>query len=87
MPYFVYVLQSAKNGSFYIGQTQDLDERLQRHASGRSGYTKSRGPWRLIHSEVYRTRAEAMKRERELKGRHSKRFVLGLISGSERSVG
>ncbi len=87
MAYFLYILQSEVNKSFYIGQTEDLDDRLRRHAAGRSCYTKSRGPWRLVHLEVFQTREQAVKRERELKGKHSKRFLLDLIAESQGSVG
>ncbi len=33
--YFVYVLQSRKDGGFYIGQTSNLDSRLKAHKLGR----------------------------------------------------
>ena len=42
MPYYVYILQSEKDGTYYIGSTQDLDERLKRHNEGRSKYTKTK---------------------------------------------
>ena len=65
--FFVYVLQSQSTGSFYTGQTADLMSRIEEHNSGSSLSTKDRGPWVLVHSETFLTRAEAMRRERELK--------------------
>ncbi len=59
MSFFVYVLRNAE-GRFYIGQTSDLQRRLQRHNEGRVFWTKSRGPWELAYSEPFETRAEAM---------------------------
>jgi putative endonuclease len=44
MPYLVYILKNEKDGSYYIGSTQDLDARLERHNQGRSKYTKAKGP-------------------------------------------
>ena len=38
--YVVYILQSEKDNSFYVGSTQDIDMRLERHNSGGSRYTK-----------------------------------------------
>ena len=67
MPFFVYILQNAE-GQFYIGQTSDLELRLQRHNKGRVFWTKSRGPWKMVYSERLETRSEAMKQERRLKG-------------------
>ncbi len=87
MPYFVYVLRSVSNGRFYVGQTQDLVERLRRHSEGRSYYTRSRGPWVIVHTETFATRAEAMKREKELKNRRSRSYLLDVISTTDHSVG
>jgi hypothetical protein len=32
--FFVYILQSMKDFSFYIGQTNDLDSRMSKHFDG-----------------------------------------------------
>jgi putative endonuclease len=77
--YFVYILQSEKDGSYYIGHTSDLEERLKRHNEQRSKYTRSRVPWKLIYKEGFSTRSEAMKRERNVssKMRHFlKEFIV-----------
>jgi putative endonuclease len=71
MPFWVYILQNELTGKLYKGQTSDLASRIKRHNSHQAGslrYTcKQKGSWRLIHSEEYATRSEAMKRERFLK--------------------
>jgi putative endonuclease len=72
--YYVYVLKSLKDGNLYIGQTSDLDERLQYHNSGRVKSTKRRAPFELIYAEEFSTRGEAMKKERFLKDIKSKDF-------------
>ncbi|MHB8844857.1 MAG: GIY-YIG nuclease family protein [Nitrospirota bacterium] len=82
MPFAVYILQSEKDRSFYIGHTADLNDRLSRHNEGRSIYTKSRRPWRLVHQELFETRSLAMKRERELKSLHRRDLLEQLISSS-----
>lgn len=68
MPYFVYVLRSLKDQKLYIGQSNNLEDRLKRHNEGRVTATKSRLPLSLMYSEEYKTRTEAVKRERYLKG-------------------
>ncbi len=67
MSYFVYVLQSDVTKKFYIGQTKDVEARLQKHNQGESQATKSGRPWRLLYKEFYETRSEAVLRERFLK--------------------
>ena len=70
MSYHVYVLVNPE-GKTYVGQTRQLRRRLAEHNSpGFHGtlHTKRRtGPWRLLHSEEFSTRSEAMRREKELK--------------------
>jgi len=82
MPYHVYILQSTIDGSYYIGSTQDLNERVDRHNQGRSKYTKSKRPWKLIYHEEYPDRTTATKREYEIKGKKRKAFIDQLVRTS-----
>jgi putative endonuclease len=82
MSYYVYVLRSEKDGSFYIGHTFDLEERIQRHNDGKSSYTRAKAPWKLIYQEVFTTRSEAMKREREIKRMKSREYIERLVRTS-----
>jgi putative endonuclease len=65
--FFVYILQSEISGKYYIGSTGDLNDRLQRHNHGRSKATKSGIPWKLVCFETFENRADAMKREMQIK--------------------
>ncbi len=65
--YIVYILKSYKVGRYYVGQTEDINDRLERHNVGRVKSTKHFRPWELVHSESYSTRSEACKRELEIK--------------------
>jgi putative endonuclease len=65
--YYTYVLKSLKDGGIYIGHTSDIKRRLEEHNSGISKSTKHRLPFELIYSEKFRTRSEAMRREKYLK--------------------
>ena len=68
MGYIVYILQSARDGSLYVGHTNDLARRLRQHnGPGGKGYTAKRGPWALVHCEAHPDRSAAMARERFLK--------------------
>ena len=65
MTYYLYIIQSAKDDSYYVGTTQDLDKRFARHNQGRSKYTKTKCPWQLVYFEEHPDRSCAMKREYE----------------------
>ncbi len=67
MPY-VYLLRCA-DGSYYVGQTVDLEHRLAAHQTGAyEGYTYSRRPVELVWHEHVQTDDQAFKLERQLKG-------------------
>lgn len=62
-----YVLQSQITLRYYIGHTSDIAERIERHNSGRSKHTKKERPWVILHQEIFSTKAEAVRREKEIK--------------------
>ena len=64
--YTVYVLQNS-DGKLYIGQTADLEKRLQEHNETGEGYTSKYKPWQLLWSKSFLTRKESMREERYLK--------------------
>jgi len=69
MTFFVYILRTSSN-TLYIGQTNNLEKRLEEHRSKKSKsakYTRYFSSVELAYSEKYPTRSEAMKREWELK--------------------
>jgi len=75
--YWVYILQNEK-GQFYIGQTDNLQVRLENHnrtdqINGK--YTRKNGPWTLVWSELHPTRSAAMQRERQIKSMKSAQWI------------
>ena len=77
--FFVYILQSLKDHSFYVGQYADLDHRMSKHSDGMSKYTASKRPLRLVYFELYPTRTEALKRETVIKKMKSKIYIQNLV--------
>ena len=82
MSYSVYIIKSRVDGTYYIGSTQDLSERIERHNQGRSKYTKAKRPWELVYSEEFSDRSSATKRENAIKRQKSKEFIEVLVSSS-----
>jgi len=81
MSYYLYIIQSDIDESFYIGTAQNLEARILRHNQGRSSYTKAKRPWKLVYYEEYADRSSAMKREYAIKRRKSKDYIIKLIEG------
>jgi putative endonuclease len=70
----VYVIRSA-GGIRYTGYTEDLAKRLNQHNEGISKFTSRDSGWRLVYSEDYGTREEAIRREKWLKSGVGRDFL------------
>ena len=75
MFFYVYVLQSLKDGLRYVGYTNNLKKRLEEHARGLNFSTKFRLPFRLIYFEGCLLMADARRREHYLKTTQGRRFL------------
>ena len=82
--FYVYILQSDVDQSYYIGFTQNVAKRLLRHNNGETTYTKRKLPWSLVYSEEFPTKSEAIKRERFLKAQKNTEFYKNLINSLDR---
>ena len=65
--HYVYLLQSLRNKSLYIGCTSDLRKRFVEHNKGDSYHTKKYIPWKLVYYEAYISKHDAYNREKSLK--------------------
>jgi putative endonuclease len=68
--HYVYVLRCADD-TFYCGYTTDIERRVDEHnGEGRvagAKYTNGRRPVQVVHTESFKTRSEALKREAQIK--------------------
>jgi len=78
---YVYVLE-CKNGRLYIGQTADLEKRIEKHQSNPSRQMKGMLPVRLLGYKKAADRSEAVKIERYLKALKKRKAVLKYISNT-----
>ncbi len=79
--WFVYVLL-CKDGSFYTGATNNLEKRFLEHKKGIGGrYTRSHKVIKIIYSEKFSSKSDALKKEFEIKSwsRGKKIKALNLI--------
>jgi len=66
--YFVYILFSETINKFYVGHTSNLSERLRKHNSNHKGFTGNANDWKIMYQEIFESKNDASKREREIKG-------------------
>ena len=81
--YYLYILSSVKCRKTYVGQTENLAIRLKRHNAGLVRSTKACLPWVVLHEELHRTRAGAMKRERWFKSPAGRMKIASLLENVE----
>ena len=76
----VYALYSAKFDKLYIGYTSNLEQRLLSHNElATKCYTVKFRPWKLIYTEEFSSKTDAMTREKELKSHRGRDFLRSLI--------
>ena len=78
MSFYVYIIQSQKDGVYYKGSTCDPIKRVSDHNRGDSHYTSSRLPWKLVYVEELPSKRDMLIREKKLK-RGNADYFLSLI--------
>lgn len=79
MSFQVYILYSASIDQYYIGHSEHLGDRLFRHTNSGSKVTKKASDWKVIYTASFETKSEAYKREMEIKGKKSRKYIEWLI--------
>lgn len=65
--YYTYILRSDIDGRLYKGHTDDVEKRLKEHNTGKTKSTKGYIPWKLVYIETFKTKQEAILREKYFK--------------------
>jgi putative endonuclease len=78
-PYWVYILCSKRNGTLYVGVTNDLPRRIHEHKEHLTpGFTRKYEVTKLVHFEEFSAVEEAIHREKCIK-KWNRRWKLRLI--------
>ena len=67
MWYYVYIIQSLKDGKYYIGSSSNVVERLNYHNAGLQRSTRNRTPFILVYTEEVENKEAALIREKQIK--------------------
>jgi putative endonuclease len=65
--FYVYILYSTSADTYYIGQTENIDDRLFRHKNSGSQYTKFASDWEVVYKACFDNRNDAVKHESAIK--------------------
>ena len=75
MFFYVYILESLKDGNRYVGYTVNIRKRIEKHNRGLSFATRPRLPMKLIYAELCTNKNDALRREKYLKTTRGRRFL------------
>lgn len=82
--YTVYALHSPDHDKIYVDYSSDLESRLRSHNElGTKGWAPKFRPWEVVYTEEHSSKAEAMRREQQLKSGGGRRFIWGIIQNRE----
>ena len=79
--WFTYILYSYKIDKYYIGYSDNLELRIERHNAGWGKFTKHGIAWILVYYEEFNLKSEAISREYMLKKMKSRKLIKDLIAG------
>ena len=91
MKFYVYILYSASSDKYYVGQTHDVEARLDDHNQGNRSnqsakYTFKHRPWELKAKICLgEDRSIAIRTERYIKRQKSRKFIQQLIDSKDES--
>ena len=83
MEFYVYIIYSEKLGRFYVGQTNNIEDRFQRHNLGYEAYTSKGLPWVLCWFVLKPDRQQAVQLELKLKNLSKERIIKFIEKYSE----
>ena len=84
MEFYFYILYSQKLNKYYIGSTQNLEERLRKHNSNHKGFTGGIGDWKIVYFETFISKSLAYARERQVKKWKSRTAIEKLIQNPKK---
>ncbi len=82
MKFYVYILKSDANESYYIGSTKDIYKRLKLHNSGMVTSTKRYMPWRLVYNMEYPSLSDAREKETQIKSWKKRSAIEKLVNNA-----
>ncbi|MBX2888726.1 MAG: GIY-YIG nuclease family protein [Ferruginibacter sp.] len=85
MAFYVYIIQSQKDKSFYKGFSENPLARLQQHNNGEAHYTSFKRPWKLVYVEEMKSKRLALIREKNLKKATTER-IIALINSQKNII-
>jgi len=82
MKYYVYIIQSLVDNTYYKGFSLHSYEKLEYHNQGENLYTSRKTPWKLVCILAFETKNEALIKEKKLK-KYSTQSLVAPINSNQ----
>jgi putative endonuclease len=82
MPHIVYIIHSETLDKYYVGHTDDIDQRIRKHLTNHSGFTAKTKDWLVVHVVECASKTEAIQLEMRIKKRGAARYLDDLTKSS-----
>ena len=79
MLFIVYIIYSHIKDKYYIGFSSNLAERIIRHNQKSKGFTGNVNDWKIVFTQEFETKTEAIAREKQIKSWKSKEKIIELL--------
>ena len=83
MIFYVYILYSPSHDTFYIGSSENTQQRLKKHLANHKGFTSKAKDWIISYTESFAQKSIALKREKQLKAWKNKTRIRQLVATSQ----
>ena len=83
--YYVYIIQSRVDGSYYKGYSENPLQRLEQHNNKESKYTSNKTPWQLVGLIIFETKREALIAEKKMK-KYGKERIESFLSSQRNQL-
>ena len=80
--YSVYILQSKKNKSIYVGYSSNIKKRVEEHQKGGVFSTREMLPVEIIYCELYKNKKDAIRREQYLKTGWGRNYIRKILKNT-----
>jgi len=81
--FYTYILYSNSADKFYIGATENLENRLAKHRNKNKGFTNQASDWKIVFSKGFESKNEAFAMERTIKNWKSRKMIQQLIKTNQ----
>ena len=82
--FYTYILYSISSDKYYIGSTENPEERLKKHQNKNKGFTNQADDWEFVYQKSFETKNEAILHENQIKKWKSRKMIIKLIHDNSR---